>query len=83
LAGRPLFVPIAGIAVRKINFHLRKRQKTADVLKSDMPTGVPRRRIKNLAEREIAEWNRQRIEVDSLDQFDKSVSRSARSGASV
>ena len=28
-----------------------------------MPTGVPRRRTKNLAEREIAEWNRQRTET--------------------
>jgi hypothetical protein len=31
--------------------------------KSDMPTGVPRRRTKNLAEREIARWNRQRTET--------------------
>ena len=28
-----------------------------------MPAGVPRRRTKNLAEREIAEWNRQRTET--------------------
>jgi hypothetical protein len=28
-----------------------------------MPTGVPRRRTKNLAEREIARWNRQRTET--------------------
>jgi hypothetical protein len=28
-----------------------------------MPTGVQRRRTKNLAEREIAEWNRQRTET--------------------
>jgi hypothetical protein len=28
-----------------------------------MPTGVPRRRTKNLAEREIIRWNRQRTET--------------------
>jgi hypothetical protein len=28
-----------------------------------MPAGVPRRRTKNLAEREIARWNRQRTET--------------------
>jgi hypothetical protein len=28
-----------------------------------MPTGVPRLRTKNLAEHEIAEWNRQRTET--------------------
>ena len=28
-----------------------------------MPTGVPRRRTKNLTEHEIAQWNRQRTET--------------------